>query len=104
MAGVICPAIIGTDDVGCGRTWPSQGNGAPGERVGSRERAIDSSSAIFFTNSGGFVMRSPEASSLIMERSVGSVLVFWFPAAVRRMDLRAMFGFLSNSRSRICRI
>jgi hypothetical protein len=47
MAGVICPAIIGTDDVGVGRTWPSQGNGAPGGRVEYRERAIVSSSAIY---------------------------------------------------------
>jgi hypothetical protein len=68
--------------------------------VGSGERAIVSSSSIFFTASGGFVMRSPEASSLIMERSMGSVLVFGFPATVWRMDLRAMFGFLANIRSR----
>ena len=100
MAEVIYPAIIGTDDVGVGRTWLSQGNGTPGGRVGSRDRAIVSSSAIFFTTSGAFVVRSPEASSLIMERSVGSVLVFWFPADMRRMDLRAMFGFFANSRSR----
>ena len=30
--------------------------------MGSLERAIVSSSAIFFTTSSGFVMRSPEAS------------------------------------------
>ena len=68
--------------------------------MGSGERAIVSISAIFFTTSGGFVMRSPEASFFIMERSVGSVIVFWILSAVRRMDLRAMFGFLANGRSR----
>ncbi len=59
-----------------------------------------SSSAIFVTTYGGFAMRSPEASSLIMERFVGSVLLFEFPVDVRRMDLRAMFGVFTNSRSR----
>jgi len=39
MAGVICPISIGAEEVGVGRTWPSQENGAPGGSVGSGERA-----------------------------------------------------------------
>ncbi len=68
-------------------------------RVGSGEIAMVSSSAIFVTTSSGFVIRSHEASSLIMERSVGSVFLFGFPVAVRRMDLRAMLGLFTNNRS-----
>jgi hypothetical protein len=97
MAGVICPAIIGTDEVGVAWTFPCQGNGAPGRRVGSGESAVVSSSTIFLITDVGSVMRSPVTSSLIMERSVGSVLVFVLPAAVRRRDLRAMFGFFTNN-------
>jgi hypothetical protein len=59
--------------------------------VGSGESAIVSSAAIFFTNSGGSVMKNPVASSLILERSVGSVLVVVLPAAVRRRVLRAVY-------------
>jgi hypothetical protein len=97
MAGVIWPAIIGIDEVGVARTYPRQGNGAPGGRVGSGESAMVSSSSIFFFTETGSVMRSPVSSSLIMERSVGSVLVFVFPAVVRRRDLRAVFVFFTNS-------
>jgi hypothetical protein len=39
--------IVGTDEVSVGRTWPSQGNGAPEGRVGYGERAIVSNSSIF---------------------------------------------------------
>ena len=97
MAGVICPAIIGTDEVGVAWTIPCQGNGAPGGRVGSGESAVVSSSTIFLFTDVGSVMRSPVTSFLIMERSVGSVLVFVLPAAVRRRDLRALFGFFTNN-------
>ena len=79
MAGVICPAIIGMNEVGVGRTCPIYGNGVPGGRVGYGERATVSSSAIFRTTSAGVVMMNPGMSSLIMERSVGSVVEVVFP-------------------------
>ena len=47
MAGVLCPVIIGTDEVGVARTEARQGNGAPTGRAGSGESAFESSSAIF---------------------------------------------------------
>jgi hypothetical protein len=96
MAGVMCPAIIGIDEVGVARTWPRQRNGAPGGRVGSGESAFVSSAAIFLITSGGSVMRRPVALSLIMERSVGSVLVVELLAVVRRRYLSATFGLLTN--------
>ena len=68
------PAIIGTEEVGVARTKAPHGNGAPGGRVGSGESAIVSSSAIFLTTACGSVMRIPFSASLMMERSVGSVL------------------------------
>ena len=97
---VICPAIIGTDDVGAGLTWPSHGKGAPSGRMGYGERAFVSSSVIFVTTSLGFVMSSPETSSLMTERFVGSVFSLGFPFAVRMMDFRAVFGFFTNSLSK----
>ena len=39
ITGVICPEIIGTEEVGVGRTRPSQGNGDLEGIVGSGERA-----------------------------------------------------------------
>ncbi len=39
MAGVIQSEIMRIEDDGVGHTWPSQGNGAPGGSVGSREKA-----------------------------------------------------------------
>ena len=99
--GVMCPAIIGTDEVGVARTEARQGNGAPGGRVGSGESAFVSSSASFRITACGSVMRIPSASSLMMERSVGSVLDDVLPAAVRRRDLRAPFGRLTNILSRV---
>ncbi len=64
--------------------------------MGSGESAIVSRDAIFFITSGGSVMRRPVAASLIMERSVGSVLVVELLAVVRRRDLSAVFGRLAN--------
>ena len=63
--------------------------------MGSGESATVSSAAIFFTASGGSVMRNLVVSSLIMERSVGSVFVVVLPAIMRRRDLRARFGLLT---------
>ncbi len=65
--------------------------------MGSGARAMLSNSAIFFTTSCGSVMSRHVVSSLIMERSVGSVLVFSIPPVVRSRDLRAEFGRLTNS-------
>ncbi len=101
MAGVMCPAIIGIHELGVGWTWPSQGNGALEGRVGSGERAIVSCSSIFFTASIGFVIRSPVDSFFIIERSMRNVLVFMLPAALRRIDLRTVFGFLANILRRV---
>ncbi len=64
--------------------------------MGSGESAIVSRDAIFFIISGGSVMRRPVASYLIMERSVGSVLVVDLLAVVRRRDLSAVFGRLAH--------
>ena len=100
MGCVMWPVIIGTEEAGVARTWPRHGNGAPGGRVGFGESAIVSIAAIFFTTSGGSVMRNPVASSFMMERSVGSVLDIVFPVVVRSRDLRAIFGFLTNIFSR----
>ena len=97
MAGVMWPDIVGTEEMGVARTEARQGNGASGGRVGSGESAIVSSSASFRTTACGSVMRIPSASSLMMERSVESVLDVVLPASVRRRDLRAPFGRLTNN-------
>ena len=92
--------IIGMDGVGVGRTRPSKGNGAPGGRAGSGERATVSSYDILFTTSDGVVIRRHVVSSLIIERSVGSVELVVVPAAVHMIDLSATSGFLKNMRRR----
>ena len=40
MVGVIWTIIIGTEEVGVGRTWPSHGESAPGGIVGSGESDV----------------------------------------------------------------
>ncbi len=66
----------------------------------SGERATDSSSVILFTTLDGVVIRSLVVSSLIIDRSVGRVEWVEVPMSVRRMDLSATFGFLTNMRRR----
>jgi len=87
MAGVICPINIGTDEeVGVGRTLPSHGNGAPGGRVGSGDRAVDSNFSSCAITSAGEVSMRPDVSSRRTERSVGREGLYGVPSEVRRMD------------------
>ena len=69
MAGVIWPIGIGTEGVGVGRTWSSQGNGAPGGSVGSEYIAVVSSFSSC-TTSIGVVSSRPDVSSRLTESSV----------------------------------
>ena len=92
MAGVIWPISISTEEVGIGRTWPSQENGAPGVSVESGERAVVSIFVSCVITSDGAVIRRPYVSSRRAERSVGSVGLSGVPSEVRRMDLRATLG------------
>ena len=89
IAGVIWPISIGTEEVGAGRTWPGQGNGAPGGNVGSGERVVVSICVSCVNASDGVVRRRLDFSSRKMERSVGSVGLSVDPSEVRRMNLRA---------------
>jgi hypothetical protein len=73
IAGVIRPINIRTEEVGLGRTWPIQGNGALGGSVGSGESAIVSICVSWVNTSGKVVRRRPDFSFRRMERSVGSV-------------------------------
>ncbi len=66
MAGVICPISIGTEGVGVGWTWPSQGNGAPGGNVGSGERGAVSIIVSCVNTYDGVVRRLTDFSSLKM--------------------------------------
>ena len=100
IAGVMHPEIIGMVYRWLGVMWESHGNGAPDERVGSGERAVVSSFSTCLITSFGSVMRLPEMSSLMIERSVGSGGESSLSAAVRMMDCRATFGFLTNMRRR----
>jgi hypothetical protein len=98
MAGVIWPINVGTEEVGDGRTWPSQGNGAPGGSVGSGDRAVDSNFSSCAITSAGVVSMRPNFSSQRTERSVGRVGLSGAPSEVRRIDLRAALGFFTNMR------
>ncbi len=71
MAGVMHPEIIGIDEEGFGMTWANHGKGAPNGSVGSRYKVAVSISVILAITSGENVTRSPVASFLMMERSVG---------------------------------
>ena len=96
MAGVIWPICIGTEEVGDGRTWPSQENGAPGGIVGSEERDVVSIFVSDVITSDGAVIIRPHVSSRRTERSVGSVGMSGVPSEVRRMHLKATIGFFTN--------
>jgi hypothetical protein len=98
MAGVICPISIGIEEVGVGRTWPSQGNVAPGGSAGSGERAIVSIFLSCAHISDGVVRRRPDLSSRRMERSVGIAELSVIPTDVLRMDFSATLGFFANMR------
>jgi hypothetical protein len=47
MVGVMYPDIIGIDEESVGKTWASQGKGAPRGSVGSEDKATVSISDIF---------------------------------------------------------
>ncbi len=100
MARVIQLEIIGIEDAGVRRTCPNHGKRAPGGSVGSGDRAAVSTCSILATISSGAVMRQSVVSSRVMERSMGRILVSFFPSAVRRMDLSAAVDFSTNKRSR----
>ena len=100
MTGMIQPEIKGFEEVGVGRTWPSQGNGAPRGSVGSGEKSMVSDCASFVITSTGVVTRRPVASLLMMERSVGREKESFTPVVVLRNDSRATLGFLTNMRRR----
>jgi len=73
IVGVFRPDIVCIGEVGVGRTWPSQENGAPGKNAGSGERATVSICVSFVITSVGVVIRRPEDSFLRTERPVGRV-------------------------------
>jgi hypothetical protein len=65
------------------------------------ERATVFVCVSFVIASAGVAMRSPENSSLKMERSVGRVGESFPPVVVRRMDIRATLPLLTNMRRRV---
>ena len=67
--------------------------------MGSMERAVVSICVSCVNASDGVVTRRPNVSSRKMERSVGSLVLSVVPSEVRRMDLRATFGFLTSMRT-----
>jgi hypothetical protein len=94
MTGVMHPEIIGIEEEGVGRTWPSHGKGASGGSVGSGDKATVYISAILASTSIGAVMRRPAASYRMRERSLERAGESLSPAADRRIDLRATLDFL----------
>jgi len=97
----IAGVILGTDDVGVGLTRPSQGNSAPGGRVGFGDRASISSCVTLFATLDGVMIRSHVVSSLIIERSVGRVEWVEVPKDVRSIYLSATFALFTNMRRRV---
>ncbi len=75
--------------MGAGRTWASQGNEAPGGKVGFGDKAPISSYVSLCMISSVVVMRRPDCSSIMTERSVRSVVATLPSAVVRRIDLCA---------------
>jgi len=67
---------------------------------GSGERVVVSICVSYVNTSDGVVRRRPDFSSRKMERSIGSVGLSGVPSEVRRIDLRATFGFFTNMRRR----
>ncbi len=98
MAGVIWPISIGTEGVGDGRTWSSQGNGALGGSVGSGDRAVIFSFSSYAIISVGVVSSRLDVLSRRTKRSVERVGLSGVPSEVRRMNLRAELGFFTNMR------
>jgi hypothetical protein len=98
IAAVIFLDIIGTEEVGGGLTWPTQGNRALGGSAGYRERATFFICANVFATSESDVTSRPAVSSRMIERSVGSVVETAVLVADRRMNLSATFGFFVNMR------
>ena len=90
---MIWPISNGTEEVGAGRAWLSQGNGALGGSVGSGERVVVSISVSSVISSDGVVRRRQDVSSRRSKRSVGSVGLSGVSSEARRMDLRATLGF-----------
>ena len=97
---MIWPISIEYEEAGVGRTWPSQGKGAPKGSVGSGERAVVSNCVRCDIISVGVVIICPVFSSRRTERSMGSVEVSSYPSEDRRMDLRVTLGFFTNMRRR----